>query len=107
WPNTGLESDALIAMKNEGGNKAVVFLSGVETLRFEFSQDAGDFDYIALAPFEDDPGPWISASFTGGIRFKGELQSLEALPGNFTPVAGATSPYFPPPDKPQLFFRVR
>jgi hypothetical protein len=50
WPDAGTPQDALIPMKDVAGSEAIVKLSGVQTLRFQFMLGAGDIDYLAFVP---------------------------------------------------------
>jgi hypothetical protein len=106
WPDAGTEQDALIPMKDAAGEIAEVALSGLQTLRFQFAEDAGNFDYLAFVPAP--PKVSASASAVGtAIVFEGVLESADSLPGVFQPVAGAVSPYTPTTSKEKSFFRSR
>jgi hypothetical protein len=106
WPDAGTEQDALIPMKDAAGEIAEVALSGLQTLRFQFAEDAGNFDYLAFVPVPPKVSALASAVGTA-IVFEGVLESADSLPGTFEPVPGAISPYTPPTSKEKSFFRSR
>ena len=63
WPDAGTPNDALIPMNDDSGKTAVVTLSGLQTLRFQYANDAGDFDYLAFVP-QVGPTPPTLVSMT-------------------------------------------
>jgi hypothetical protein len=63
WPDAGTPQDALIPMNDENGKTAVVTLSGHQTLRFQYANNAGDFDYLAFVP-QVGPTPPTVVSIT-------------------------------------------
>lgn len=119
FPDAGTPQDALMPMKDNAGNDVVVTLGGLTTLRYQYANNAGDFDYLAFIPVGTPPQ---DARFTsivrnanGSITLTWEpangftLESTTALgPGAvWTPVAGATSPFTFTPSAPALYGRLK
>src|ERR1051325_8181388 len=52
WPDAGTPQDAIIPMKAPDGNLAIVRIVGHTTLRFQYANNAGDFDYLAFIPID-------------------------------------------------------
>jgi hypothetical protein len=119
WPDAGTPQDALIPMTDANGAPATVTLGGKTTLRFQYANNAGDFDYIAFVPATVGPpkpqftkttlnnNGSITVEWTGG----GVLQTTPAIApnGTWTDVTGATSPFTftPQAGVPMLFGRVK
>jgi hypothetical protein len=113
WPDAGTAADALIPMKDDAGAPAVVQLSGLQTLRFQYAEGAGDFDYLAFIPQGAGPiNPLLSFTRSATaitITFEGTLEAADAVGGPYTAVTGATSPRVItlPPTGSQKFYRAR
>ena len=117
WPDANTPQDALIPMTDAGGAPATVTLGGKVTLRFQYANNAGDFDYLAFVPagpvgpkftkFQVNANGSITLEWTGTAT----LETTPALIPNatWTPVNGATSPFTfqPQPGTPVLFGRLR
>jgi hypothetical protein len=117
FPDAGTPQDALIPMKDAAGAVAVVTLTGKQTLRFQYADNAGDIDYLAFVP-AGPPGPAFTAfrvNANGSITIEwtggGTLETTPALGPNqvWTPVTGATSPFTftPQAGVPMLYGRIR
>jgi len=103
WPDAGTTQDALIPMTDANGAPTTVTLGGKTTLRFQYANNAGDFDYLAFIPTTAPPPPvtfkTVTANANGSITLTwdggGTLQTIPALVpnGTWTDVTGATSPF--------------
>ncbi|HUS35017.1 MAG TPA: sugar-binding protein, partial [Verrucomicrobiae bacterium] len=50
WPEAGTPQDALLEMTDASGSPVLIKLSGLQTLRFQYANNAGDIDYLAFVP---------------------------------------------------------
>jgi hypothetical protein len=119
WPDAGTTQDALIPMTDANGAPTTVTLGGKTTLRFQYANNAGDFDYLAFVPAGTvNPPPnlkSVTVNANGSITVTwdggGTLQTTPALTPNptWTDVTGATSPFTftPQAGTPILFGRIK
>lgn len=103
----GWGNNILYPMVTDTGARTTVALGGTQTLRLQMG--SGDFDYLMLIPSDVTPPPTVTINIDLAgdviITFTGTLQATPSLGVNFTPVAGATSPYKVPPGSDQQYFR--
>ncbi|MDB6037876.1 MAG: hypothetical protein JWM99_1717 [Verrucomicrobiales bacterium] len=113
WPDSGTTQDALIPMTDMAGADTTVQLSGLKTLRFQYAEGAGDFDFLAFipqGPTVATPALSVTRSATAiTITFEGTLESADVVSGPYAAVAGATSPRVItlPPTGAAKFYRAK
>jgi len=117
WTDNGTSADALMPLKDSTGAITTVTLGGKNTLRFQYADGAGDFDYLAFVPagpvgpkftkFQVNANGSITIEWTGTAT----LETTTDLTPNavWTPVTGATSPFTftPQAGTPKLFARLK
>ena len=114
-PGTGgWGSNTHVPLTDTNGNRIVLSLGGIQTLRFW--ADSGDFDYLTLVPSNVPQPPRITSitrnsngtvtvTWTGG----GSLVASSNImtPSSTWPVVATSSPYTTTPTGTQMYFRVK
>jgi hypothetical protein len=104
-------SDDLMAFSTPGAaTLASVELGAAATVRLRLSLADPDIDYLLFYPAEAVVPPNPSFTYTGGVltlTYTGTLESSLTINGDFTDVAGATSPYVVPQTAEASYFRAR
>jgi len=111
-PGRALQIYDYVPLTDPQGNMATVNLSGTETLRVTASEGSFNANYYLLVPAAA-PLPSLSiAKAQNGVVVSWEgtgltLESTDRLPGDWLPVANATSPFPISPAPGTRYYRLR